>query len=136
MIAQLFSRLSIRKGRLPFFGRTWIERPAPATITGWAFDSGALTSIQIDFERATYAQAEGDVIQKLGKPTSEKPEPFQNGYGATWNDQIADWLTSDLHARLVQKNDPTEPRLWFTVESRAAYDAKIQQQASRPNSLD
>jgi hypothetical protein len=90
----------------------------------------------MDFERATYAQTEDDVNRKLGKPPVEKLEPFQNGYGATWNNQIADRITSDLHAKLEQKNDPAEPRLWLIIESRAAYDAKVQHQKNRPNSLD
>jgi hypothetical protein len=133
--SSLFQALD-SKGHASLLREDPLAQPTPATVTGWVFDSGLLTSIRVEYERASYAQAADDVTQKLGKPTIEKLEPFQNGYGATWNNQIADWLTSDLHARLKQRNDPANPRLWLTIESRAAYDAEIQQQKNRPSSLD
>jgi hypothetical protein len=133
--SDLFKALD-SNGHATFWREDVLVQPTPATFTGWVFDSGLLTSIRMNFERASYAQAEDDVTQKLGKPTVEKLNPYQNGYGATWNNQIADWITSALHARLIQRNDPANPRLWLTIESRAAYDAEIHQQANRPNSLD
>jgi hypothetical protein len=133
--SELFKALE-SNGHASFMREDLSAQPTPATFTGWVFDSGLLTSIRVDFERASYAQAADDVTQKLGKPTAEKLNPYQNGYGATWNNQIADWTTSDLHARLIQRNDPAETSLWLIVESRAAYDAEIQQQKNRPSSLD
>jgi hypothetical protein len=72
---------------------------------------------------------------EFGKRFVSNP-PYQNGSGATWNDQTAYWVTSSLHAVLTQDNNPADQTLGLDIESRVAYDTKVQQQLNRPTSLD
>jgi hypothetical protein len=111
-------------------------KPTPGTTMRWLFTSGVLTEMLVDFETATYDQVKSDVSSKVAAQPTESLVPFQNGYGASWNDQVTDWVTPNLHLRLEHKNNPTSPSLNLDVESRSAYDARVMQQKNRPSTLD
>jgi hypothetical protein len=112
-----------------------VESWAP-TKTLWVFEHGVVTAIELTFYASSYAEAKQDTIAKLHASPVEATTPYQNGFGATWRDRTADWLTPTVHAHLEQDNDPADSGLTLLIESRAAYKAQIKAQNNRPNSLD
>jgi hypothetical protein len=59
-----------------------------------------------------------------------------NTYGATWNDQVATWLTSELYVKLLYDPNPAKPELELTVTARWLYDARTKEKANAPSPLD
>jgi hypothetical protein len=116
--------------------RTDDATASPLISMRWYFEAGVLSEMHIVFEKATFAQVATDMSNKLGKTPVESEDPYQNGFGATWNNQTAYWITPSVHAVLIQDNNPADQTLKLDIESHAAYDTKVHQQANRPNSLD
>jgi len=106
------------------------------TSTRWFFENGRLMEIKIWFYKATYQQIRDDMTARVGVQPIEASTPEENGFGATWTDLRADWLTDSIHAHLEQQNNPADPQLSMVVESRAAFDAEIKKLKSQPSPLD
>lgn len=102
----------------------------------WTFLSGKLDALETNFDPDSFARTALDLTTRLGsQPDMTEPNMF-NGYGATWKDQHAIWITSELRAELLKSNNPVRPRLTFTVENRATFDARVKSLMNRKSPLD
>jgi len=129
-------------------GKGWVENfdlgdmqsaaqiASAPTLTRWSFDNGVLVQIKVTVQRATYDQVREDMTTRTGVKPADGAKSYQNGFGATWTDPHADWLTSEIHAHLEQINDPARPDLSLFVQSRAEFDAQIRSLQHQASPLD
>jgi len=108
------------------------------TLVEWFFKDGIMWRMSISATRNSYEQVRDDFTKRIGvAPISEKLTPKHNAYGATWSDPDADWLTSEVHAHLSQKENPAEPGSpWLEIETRTVFDEKVQKMNAQPSPLD
>jgi hypothetical protein len=127
---------ALEKGsQIPFFGDIqFSEINLPRTL--WFFGGGTLMEIVVDFKGASFADVETDLAKRIGTAPIESHPAVLNTYGATWNDQMATWLTSELCAKLLYDPNPAKPELELTVTARWLYDARTKEKANAPSPLD
>jgi hypothetical protein len=69
------------------------------------------------------------------KPDEAAPA-YSNAYGATWNNQVAVWLSPELFASLTENRNPTEQSLVLRMTTRSSYDAQAKAKQSAKSPLD
>jgi hypothetical protein len=100
------------------------------------FDNGVLSALRIRIT-ADYSVVRDDVTSRLGISPTEVTVPYQNAFGAKWNDITAIWDTTQLHVKLSQGSNPSHPTLpSLLVQSRAAYNELVEREKSQPKPLD
>jgi hypothetical protein len=103
----------------------------------WNFEGGKVVELQM-IVLGDFAQLRDDLTAKVGVKPHELAIPYHNGFGATWNNQHAEWTTRDIHVSLLQNNNPVggDVRPFLQVETRAKYDAEEKARAAQGSPLD
>lgn len=104
--------------------------------TFWFFSDRKLVEIMLSLQVGTYDEVLIDLTKKIGFIPIESKPSFSNAYGATWNNRVAIWLSSELEAKLLDNRNPADPSVDLTVMTRAAYDDSVKQEANKPSPLD
>jgi hypothetical protein len=95
------------------------------------FNKGKLSKILILIPNNDWDKVRFDLTQKLGEPSSEVPQIFQNGFGARWEYNQGFWRKGDLVAvagikvvelggvamRGFMSNSPATEGIQITIES-------------------
>jgi hypothetical protein len=110
----------------------------PPKLDGtWTFDEGRLVRLVMPVE-ASYEIAFAELVAKFGAVTNEKRSPYQNGFGARWEDSLVEWDTPEVYVALYQDRNPVAltamPML--LVESRQERDAQLKQLSPSKSALD
>ena len=102
----------------------------------WGFTDGRLSSMSISLPTGSFAEVEADLTKRIGVQPVETSPSYSNGYGATWHNEIASWLSQELTATLEEDHNPVKPSLMLSVTSRSLYDAFVKAKAAAPSPLD
>jgi hypothetical protein len=103
----------------------------------WTFADGRLSAMYITFPSSTvFATVEADLTKRIGAQPAETMPAYTNAYGATWNNQVANWLTPELSAELEAEHNPAKPSIKLGVMSRSLYDSLVKKRANAPSPLD
>jgi hypothetical protein len=102
----------------------------------WSFTDGRLSSIYVEFHPGTFAEVETDLTKRIGIKPDEAAPAYSNAYGATWNNQVAVWLSPELFASLTENRNPTEQSLVLRMTTRSSYDAQAKAKQSAKSPLD
>ena len=113
-----------------------ITRSYMQTYPAWGFSDNKLDFMELEFQSASFPDVVADLTKRVGLAPTESNSPMQNGFGATWVDQRATWLSPELWASLQKSNNPSNSKLILTVMSRSAYDQIAKRTEDRPSPLD
>jgi hypothetical protein len=100
------------------------------------FDNGALRFLSFSLI-GDYDSVRDDVTGRLGVAPREQTVPFQNTFGATWNDINASWDTETLRAELAQEHNPSKSSGPFlSVQTQRGYKKNLELRKNAPSPLD
>jgi hypothetical protein len=110
---------------------------SPAGSATWKFKAKKIVGLQM-IVFSEYSDVRDDLTKKAGVKPVEIAVPYHNGFGATWDDRVATWLTPDLYLNLLEEANPaaTNKLPFLTVETRADYEAEKKAKAAQKGPLD
>jgi hypothetical protein len=103
----------------------------------FTFEGGHLIKFSLDIV-AGFGQARDDISARLGVIPVETTTPYQNGFGANWNDHTASWDDDSVHVVLFLSDNPAREsaRPSFLAESQYLHRKSLQIQKNAPRPLD
>lgn len=103
---------------------------------GFNFKNGTLSALSLDVA-ADFGSVRDDVTSRLGIAPKEASVPYQNAFGARWQNRIDMWDSDELRVELTEDNNPAKtssPHLW--VRSRTVYKDAIEKEKVQASPLD
>lgn len=103
----------------------------------FTFEGGHLIKFSLDIV-AGFGQARDDISARLGVRPVETTTPYQNGFGANWNDHTATWDNDSVHVELFLSDNPAREtaRPRFLAESQQLHRELLEIQKNEPKPLD
>lgn len=81
-----------------------------------------------------------EMTKRFGKAAHETVLPWQNAFGAKWEDRMSEWDGPEFYAELSEDNNPAGPGgglvCTVKVESRAFHEKAVKAAGNRPSPLD
>jgi hypothetical protein len=102
----------------------------------WEFESGKVSSLKM-FVPGPYSLRRIELNTKAGVSPWEHSVPYQNGFGAKWENHFAIWKTPTECITLSDDNNPVNGTAPFLeMESRSKCDAEQKARAAQASPLD